>query len=330
MVYDARVGVTCGKPRSGAGINIVESDHASTQRSTCVGANQPHTPTPDDGHAGLSDRTAQAHNISHQRSQPSVMLWPLPGDTVDEKLALALAAGFSKVGFTSEPSRWTDVDLGHVCNLLLARDLRAVSMAAVPSSTPVSMLIPEHRPQLLRVLRRSVAIASRLGIDTLILLAGNTLERVSREAQLEQLTDTCKWCAEIGEAANVTFVLESLNSAIDHPGYLLTDAREAVHVVHAVDSAHFRLLFDCYHQQVQRGDAVEALVEALPVTAAVHVADHPGRGELGSGAIEWGKLAAAVREMPFAGEISLEFLPSADALESLKRSHDLFCREFWT
>ena len=43
-----------------------------------------------------------------------------------------------------------------------------------------------------------------------------------------------------------------------------------------------------------------------------------------------GKIAAVVREMPFAGEISLEFLPSADALESLKRSHDLFCREFWT
>ena len=260
------------------------------------------------------------------------MLWPLPGETVDEKLALALAAGFHKVDCTSEPSRWTDVDLGHVCNLLLARDLRTVSMAAVPSSTPVSMLIPRAPSPSCCTCCAAVSL-SPLGsaLSTFILLAGNTLERVSREAQLEQLTDTCKWCAEIAEAANVTFVLEALNSAIDHPGYLLTDAREAAHVVHAVDSAHFRLLFDFYHQQVQRGGQVEALVDALPVTAAVHVAQTI-RGEASSDPApsSGGGVRPLVREMPFAGEISLEFLPSADALESLKRSHDLFCREFWT
>ena len=95
-------------------------------------------------------------------------------------------------------------------------------MAAVPNwrANAFSMLEAADRPELLRELRRSIVIASRLQIDTLILLAGNVLEHLSHEEQLRRLTETCKRCAEIGEAANVTFVLEALNGKTDHPGAL--------------------------------------------------------------------------------------------------------------
>jgi hydroxypyruvate isomerase len=317
----------CRKRQRGIRIGVVEGHHLGTKPPTRIGADSTHATTADDDNTELSPRADQAKTIaeSRSRSEVSVVLWPLPGDAPGEKLALAAAAGLRAVAFTSEPLRWTPSQLDDARVTLQAHGLRAATMSALPAvgSGGLVTTARRDRSELLRSLRLSTGTARRLGIRTLVLIAGDRLDCVSRTTQLQWLTDACATCAVIGEEQGVIFALEALNDVLDHPGHALTDAREAAAIVQEVGSPWLRLLFDCYHQQAQHGDALEALAECVACTAVVHVADYPGRGEPGSGVIAWHGIASTLTRACYDGEVSLEYHPGADAAASLARSRAL-------
>lgn len=249
------------------------------------------------------------------------MLWTLPGATAAEKLALAAAAGFRSVGFTSEPLRWSLAERATVRARLGELGLRPVTMTAIPAGGPgtPSPLVTGDRDSLLIELRRNVGIARELGIETLVLLAGNGVPGLTRDEQRRALVETSRAFAEVAEQSGVTLALEALNARIDHPGSFLTDAREAAALVAEVASPGLRLLFDCYHQEVESGDAADLLPSVLGRTAVVHLADHPGRREPGTGAIDWSRTLAPLAA-GFAGEVTLECRLDGDARQALERA----------
>ena len=82
--------------------------------------------------------------------------------------------------------------------------------------------------------------------------------------------------AELGEREGVTFVLENLNTAVDHPRTPFARAADTLDLVRGVDSPHLRLNLDLYHAQIGEGNLIELCREALPWVAEVQVADVPG------------------------------------------------------
>lgn len=255
-------------------------------------------------------------------SNTSVMLWTLQG-SLRQKLETVAAAGMHRVGFVSEPSRWSSRERAEAEHLLQQTGIEPALMSATPNwrTATVSMLDREQRPNLLREIGESLRLAQALEISTLLLLPGNRIPDVPRETQLAELTETCKRCAELAAAAERTLVLEPLNDR-DHPAYFLTDCLEAADVVREVASPNLRLLFDVYHQQAQCGNAAEALAEAIDRTAVIHLADEPGRHEPSSGLIDWRKIAGTMRAAAYAGEVSFEFFPSGDPIACLNRARE--------
>ena len=85
----------------------------------------------------------------------------------------------------------------------------------------------------------------------------------------------------------MTFVLENLNTAVDHPRTPFAKAADTLDLVRGVDSPHLRLNLDLYHAQIGEGNLIELCREALPWVAEVQVADVPGRCEPGTGEIRY-------------------------------------------
>ena len=50
----------------------------------------------------------------------------------------------------------------------------------------------------------------------------------------------------------------------------------------------------------------------------VQIADSPGRGQPGSGAIDWPASLAVLRAAGYAGPIGLEYFPTIESAESLR------------
>lgn len=124
--------------------------------------------------------------------------------------------------------------------------------------------------------------------------------------------DTLRQLAELGAAAGRTFVLENLNLAVDHPGTPFARAADTLALVRGVDHPNLRLNLDLYHAQIGEGNLVELVREALPWIGEIQVADVPGRCEPGTGEIRYEAVAAALRELGYAGVIGMEAWASGE------------------
>jgi len=109
---------------------------------------------------------------------------------------------------------------------------------------------------------------------------------------------------------------------VNHKGYFLTTCVEGLKLVKDINSPHFKLLFDIYHEQVQIGNVTRTLIEAAPHVAVFHVADNPGRNDPGTGELNYANIYRAIQKTGYAGYICMEYLPIADPVASLKKSVD--------
>ena len=113
-------------------------------------------------------------------------------------------------------------------------------------------------------------------------------------------------------------MLEPVNIRVDHPGALLDRTSEAVYVARGVDSPYFGVLYDLYHSTVEGEDVAAELANAGELIRYVQLADAPGRGEPGTGSIDWPARLGDLRAAGYDGPIGLEYYPQAPSAESVK------------
>jgi hydroxypyruvate isomerase len=252
------------------------------------------------------------------RVTSSVMLWTLKG-TMDQKLQKTAEAGIQSVELVSEYVNWSEADVRKYKTLAQSY---GVGMDALLSQTdwtnrPVTMVNPAHREAFLQDVGDATAWAKKLDVKQVIVLSGNEQAGMTREAQHASMVEAGKRAAEIAQQSGVTLILENLNSRVNHKGYYLTSAREALQVVKEVDSPHFRFLFDIYHEYVQNGNVIPAITEAVPYVSVFHVADAPGRHDPGTGEMKWDEIYRAIGKSEYSGYIALEYEPKGDEVASL-------------
>lgn len=144
------------------------------------------------------------------------------------------------------------------------------------------------------------------------LAAGRTLTRV----------------AELGERHGVTFVLENLNTEVDHPGTPFAKAADTLALVSAVDSPHLKMNLDLYHAQIGEGNLVELIRRAAPHVGEVQVADVPGRCEPGTGEVRWSFVARALADAGYDGVVAMEAFASDPSVEGSDRALEAFREAF--
>ncbi len=210
---------------------------------------------------------------------------------------------------------WRDKDLNAIERALGESGARLVSFV----SEPVGRLVdPATHAAFLGGLRESLSVAQRFGTRHLILQSGNTLDGVPREVQRAALLGALKATAPIAEDAGVTLNLEPLNTRVDHPGYFLESTAEGVKLIEEVASPAVKLLYDLYHSLVMDEDPREVLRGQVDLIGHVHLADHPGRHEPGSGGAPLETHLTWLENQGYAGLVGLEFTPTGDSGAALR------------
>lgn len=183
------------------------------------------------------------------------------------------------------------------------------------------MLEKDHAP-FYDGLRRSIEIAKRLSCSRLVVSSGVGFPALKRAEQLRRMREILSRMAEIAEPAGMQILLENVNTRVDHPGILLDLAAECGEVARAVGSPSVGLLFDLYHAFVQAEDVEEELRRSADLISHVQIADAPGRGEPGSGTVDWAHVLRVLRGIGYDGPLGLEYVPTgptAQSLETIKK-----------
>lgn len=106
-----------------------------------------------------------------------------------------------------------------------------------------------------------------------------------------------------------------LVEAITIPGYTMGSLQQAS-ALQDLFPDDMDLLLDTYHATVLGLDVVAWIAKNARRIGHVHVADHPGRHEPGSGSLKFGPILNALFEHRYHGAIGFEYVPSRETSET--------------
>lgn len=220
--------------------------------------------------------------------------------------------GYSAAELWSLPK---DTDLDAVCDAYKKYGVTLVAMCPDKFNMTDSSLHGEY----IEALEAACKNANKLGIKKLITQVGPDTG-APRETQHNNIVDCLKMAVPILEKYGITLVVEPLNTLVDHKGYYLVSSAEGFNIIREVSSENVKLLFDIYHQQVSEGNIISNIVENLELIGHLHAAGCPGRHELTLGELNYKEIFKAIDEAGYDGYCALEYKPTLDPTESLKKA----------
>ncbi|AKS05104.1 TIM barrel protein [Pseudomonas trivialis] len=230
-----------------------------------------------------------------------------------------------ELGFSAEIWNWTNKDIG----ALAATGANFTSMTGYITGT---LTDPDGIRHLLDSARESLRVAEQLNCPSLNLHGtglgdgGLPVQPVSQTTGRMWLSacKTLEKIARLGEDAGRVFLLENLNTEVDHPCTPFARADDTLALIEAVGSAHLKMNLDLYHAQIGEGNLIELIQRAGTAIGEIQVADVPGRKEPGTGEIHYPAIARALHAMGYNGVVGLEGWASGDSELALERFRQAF------
>lgn len=244
------------------------------------------------------------------------MLFVPETDDFARRIHLARDAGFSAVEFWL----WSNKDLDAIEGALQET---GVTLAGIVAEPFAELTRETDHNRFLRGLEQSRDVALRLGTKVLICQSGPLLPGIERARQHDALQAAMVRAADVLAGSGVRLGLEPLNDRVDHPGYYLTSTAEGFDILDAVNRPEIGMTYDLYHSMVMDEDPTRVAAGHMDRVVHVHLADHPGRHQPGTGHLPLKEKLAWLESEGYDGFVGLEFVPTgstADALAQMRAS----------
>lgn len=259
----------------------------------------------------------------------SVMLWTVFTDLpFEERLAKMAEAGYSNVELVGEYKNWSEADFARANAARKRLGIRFDATAGLEHAGHSNGLAdPTHRDPFLAELKEALVTMETLGCPAMIMLSGNVVPGLTRQAQHESCIESLKRAAALVEGKRidgqpVRILLECIDPE-ESPKYFLQSAAEAIEIVRAVNHPQVQFLYDLFHEQIAEGNLIEKLEKHIDVIGLIHVADVPGRHKPGTGEINYVNIYRKLTELGYRNIVAMEFRPIGDPVTELREAKAL-------
>jgi hydroxypyruvate isomerase len=163
---------------------------------------------------------------------------------------------------------------------------------------------------------RGIRYARALDCTRVNCISGKVLPGEDRTAMRAKLLSNLRFAARELEAAGIELVIEPLNT-VDNPNFIVPRSPDVAELIAELDEPGVGLQCDLYHTAMMKDDPAAILRSLRPVIRHVQFADAPGRGEPGSGDLDFPPLFKLLDELGYEGWVSAEYRPSRRTEETL-------------
>ena len=175
---------------------------------------------------------------------------------------------------------------------------------------------PERRAEFREGVAVALRYAAQLGVPQLNCLAGILPSDCDPDRACQTLLDNLRFAAAQLKTAGLKLLIEPINT-FDIPGFFLSHSAQASALIADVGADNLFLQYDIYHMQRMEGELGASLQKYLPLIRHIQLADNPGRGEPGTGEINYRYLFALLDQIGYDGWVGCEYRPKAGTLSGL-------------
>ena len=161
----------------------------------------------------------------------------------------------------------------------------------------------------------TMGIGEALGVPAFNALYGNRVSDVTPEQQDDLATENLTLAARAAAAIGGTVLVEPVSGPKPYP---LRTANDVAAVLDRVHAPNLGICCDLFHL-ANNGDDIDAALAAYAHRIAhVQIADHPGRGEPGTGTLDLKRYLSTIAASGYSGYVGLEYIPTTTTIDSLR------------
>ncbi|MEP7456614.1 TIM barrel protein [Phyllobacterium sp. SB3] len=177
-------------------------------------------------------------------------------------------------------------------------------------------ILPNRLAEFSDSINRGLDYAEAIGCRMVHVMAGLKPSGIAPRVLWSTYISNLQLAAEAAARRGITILIEPIGAGT-LSGYYVDHPAIAARAITDAGLSNIRLLLDIFHCVNSGLDPVAAIRHYGGLLAHVHIADHPGRHEPGTGHIEFPSVYRALDQVGYAGVVGCEYIPITETRSGL-------------
>ena len=155
------------------------------------------------------------------------------------------------------------------------------------------------------------------------MLHGRCFNEYRRQAYLKTFKDNLLFAVEAFAPLGIKTVFEAINDQ-DMPGFMINHGVQMLDILDELRLPSLFMQYDIYHLTKMGDDIVGFISQNADRIGHIQFADCPGRGQPGTGDIDFENLFSVIKQSSYSGWVGAEYKPIGSSLDSLNWFNSVF------
>lgn len=176
--------------------------------------------------------------------------------------------------------------------------------------------VPEKRDRFKVAVAQALAYAEALKPHFINVLPGRCLDPQRLQQYRATLLENLCYASEAFASLGIATLFEAINR-FDMPGFIIDSSQQQLEVLAEVGHPNLKLQYDIYHMSRMGEDCAAFLQQHIDKIGHIQFADCPGRGQPGSGLVDFDSLFGIIAASDYQGWVGAEYRPTGTTEASL-------------
>lgn len=176
--------------------------------------------------------------------------------------------------------------------------------------------VPEKRDQFRQAVAQTLEYAKLLKPEVINVLPGRCYNENRKQDYLKTFKENLCFAAEAFAPLGIKTVFEAINSH-DMPGFIIHNSQQMLDILDQLNHPKLFMQYDIYHMQMMGDKPDEFIARYADKIGHIQFADCPGRGQPGTGQINFERVFSVIKKSAYSGWVGAEYKPVGTTSESL-------------
>ncbi len=175
---------------------------------------------------------------------------------------------------------------------------------------------PKKKEQFKQAVLDALDYAELLKPVAINVLPGRCFKKRLLPHYLEAFKENLNFAVDAFSPLGIKTVFEAINIH-DMPGFIIYSGKQMLEILAQLNRAMLFMQYDIYHMQMMAEQLEPFITEHIDKIAHIQFADCPGRGQPGTGCIDFKRLFSMIEALDYSGWVGAEYKPIGSSIESL-------------
>lgn len=176
--------------------------------------------------------------------------------------------------------------------------------------------VPEKKERFKAALKQAADYMTVLKPESVNVLPGRCRDPNRLGDYLKTFEENLLLAAETFAPLGVKTVFEAINTT-DMPGFIVHSGEQMLDLLERLHHPNIFLQVDIYHFSKMGEDPETFIRQHSARIGHIQFADNPGRGQPGTGSIDFNRMFASIQESGYSAWVGAEYKPVGDTIDSL-------------